>query len=199
MHSIEQVVRERLFIIISGQQIHISILKGAISMGKPTSYLFCRYHDLKSTFFDENGDFHYVLISISLPKYLEMFVQNNPNYSQNNAVLALCSLSSLDDSAESVKYAPYANQFGRDYGTIIETIMRSYNEFDSLLEQKPYDTSIIYLIVFCLGIQFPKDPESNNVACSLLNRVLDMEGNRLTTTPSNTTQALGKRRGLVYT
>lgn len=150
-------------------------MKGVISMGKPTSYLFGRYHDLKSTFFDENGDFQYVLISLSLPKYFETFVQNNPNYSQNNAVLALCSLSALDDSAEKVKYATYANQYGRDYGTIMDTIMGSYNELDKLLEQKPYDTSIIYLVVFCLGLRFPKNPESMNVACSLLNRVLDME------------------------
>lgn len=78
-------------------------------MGKSNSYLFGRMHDLRSAFFDETGQFQYVTLSISIPDKLEKFTKNYPDFSKNNAVLALCNLLGLDNDTRYLQYQQYAD------------------------------------------------------------------------------------------
>lgn len=146
-------------------------------MGKPNSYMFCRMHDLKSVFFEDNGDFKVITLSLTIPDIFERFTILYPNFSKNDAVLAVCHMMiNFEDDERLVKYRRYAEQYGVDNLSLaMEAILNQNEELDRILEANPNDTTIIYVMSFCLGTYGRNSDDAMGAAYGLMNRILEME------------------------
>lgn len=147
-------------------------------MGMPSSYMFCRLHDMRSAFYDESGIFKASgILSYGMTRVLDSFVAKYPGFSKNDAVMALRHfLISSETDERLVTYQKYADIYGEDSPEpAMEAILGQKEELNKLLAQNPSDPTAIFVIAFCLGTVGRNSPERMTRAFELLNRVLDME------------------------
>ena len=143
-------------------------------MGKPNSFMFCRMHDLKSAMMTNNG--HISAVSLYMPDQLERFAMLHPEYSQNNALLAMSGMISMNEAEQRKKYAWQMNAFSNDLNNALNATINTGQEFfDIVNNNPPTDRSGIYVGAFCCIMCGKNDNVLRNAACSLLDRVLQME------------------------
>lgn len=146
-------------------------------MGKRDSYLFARMHDMKDSFPKDVENPEMTLISAYLPKVLEQFAMEHPEFPACDAILAMCGLFSLNTDEVRIKYRQQMEYYQGDALPALQDVLDNGEALVRIVDAELAENkrNALYVATLCAALRSKKDPEMRETACNFLDQVLYME------------------------